>query len=89
MSYTNYRDQVSALEKLHAKHVLPGFADRSAEEKEIETATVDITRVCVLDPLLPLVRAVNTCSRESGISTVSHSDTAHRLGPGPYISAFK
>jgi len=36
--------KISALEKLHAKHVLPGFADRSAEEKEIETATVDITR---------------------------------------------
>lgn len=37
---------VTALEKLHAKHALPGFSDRSAEEKEIESATTDITRVC-------------------------------------------
>jgi len=37
---------VTALEKLHAKHALPGFTDRSAEEKEIEAATTDITKVC-------------------------------------------
>lgn len=36
---------VAALEKLHAKHVLPGFTDRSAEEREIEAVTSDITRV--------------------------------------------
>ncbi|KAG9316355.1 t-SNARE [Chiua virens] len=36
--------KIAPLEKLHAKHVLPGFADRSAEEKEIEAATIDITR---------------------------------------------
>jgi hypothetical protein len=36
---------VTALEKLHAKHALPGFTDRSAEEKEIEAATTDITKV--------------------------------------------
>lgn len=36
---------VAALDKLHAKHVLPGFADRSAEEREIEAATTDITKV--------------------------------------------
>lgn len=47
---TNHRDQVGALEKLHAKHVLPGFADRTAEEKEIEAATTDITRACVRVP---------------------------------------
>ncbi|KAG1737641.1 t-SNARE [Suillus lakei] len=33
-----------ALEKLHAKHVLPGFADRTAEEREIEAATTEITK---------------------------------------------
>jgi hypothetical protein len=38
---------VSALERLHAKHVLPGFSDRSHEEQEIEALTTDITRVCV------------------------------------------
>lgn len=36
---------VMALEKLHAKHVLPGFADRTLEEQEIEAATTDITKV--------------------------------------------
>ncbi|KAI9459083.1 t-SNARE [Russula earlei] len=36
--------KVAALDKLHAKHVLPGFADRSSEEREIEAATSDITK---------------------------------------------
>lgn len=36
---------VSTLDKLHAKHVLPGFTDRTAEEREIERQTADITRV--------------------------------------------
>ncbi|KAF8441506.1 t-SNARE [Boletus edulis BED1] len=41
---SNAQSKIGALEKLHAKHVLPGFADRTAEEKEIEAATTDITR---------------------------------------------
>ncbi|KAK7057175.1 syntaxin-like t-snare protein tlg2 [Favolaschia claudopus] len=36
--------KITALEKLHAKHVLPGFTDRSSEEREIEAATTDITK---------------------------------------------
>ncbi|KAI0633264.1 t-SNARE, partial [Trametes polyzona] len=36
--------KITALDKLHAKHVLPGFSDRSAEEREIEAATTDITK---------------------------------------------
>ncbi|KAK6908621.1 hypothetical protein I203_102624 [Kwoniella mangroviensis CBS 8507] len=36
--------KISTLDKLHAKHVLPGFTDRSAEEREIERQTADITR---------------------------------------------
>jgi hypothetical protein len=36
---------VTALDKLHAKHVLPGFSDRSLEEREIENITTTITRV--------------------------------------------
>ncbi|KAK8849831.1 hypothetical protein IAR55_005167 [Kwoniella newhampshirensis] len=36
--------KISTLDKLHAKHVLPGFTDRSAEEREIERQTTDITR---------------------------------------------
>ena len=39
------RNVVGTLDKLHAKHVLPGFSDRSAEEREIERQTSDITRV--------------------------------------------
>ncbi|KAL5485236.1 TLG2 [Sanghuangporus weigelae] len=38
------QQKISVLERLHAKHVLPGFADRSAEEREIEVVTTDITR---------------------------------------------
>ncbi|KAG8926918.1 hypothetical protein FRC01_008224 [Tulasnella sp. 417] len=38
------KTKIAQLDKLHAKHVLPGFADRSAEEREIETLTTDITR---------------------------------------------
>ncbi|KIP10855.1 hypothetical protein PHLGIDRAFT_64734 [Phlebiopsis gigantea 11061_1 CR5-6] len=38
------RVKMATLDRLHAKHVLPGFADRSAEEREIETATTDITK---------------------------------------------
>ncbi|EMD37931.1 hypothetical protein CERSUDRAFT_50582 [Gelatoporia subvermispora B] len=36
--------KITALDKLHAKHALPGFSDRSAEEREIEAATTDITK---------------------------------------------
>lgn len=32
------------LDKLHAKHVLPGFADRSQEERDIDALTSAITR---------------------------------------------
>lgn len=39
---------VAALDKLHAKHVLPGFTDRSQEEREIESATIEITKVSSL-----------------------------------------
>ncbi|KIR59465.1 syntaxin 16 [Cryptococcus bacillisporus CA1873] len=38
------RNKIAALDKLHTKHVLPGFTDRSSEEREIERQTIDITR---------------------------------------------
>ncbi|KAG8734519.1 hypothetical protein FRC11_000007 [Ceratobasidium sp. 423] len=38
------KNKILALDKLHAKHVLPGFKDRSAEEREIEQRTNEITR---------------------------------------------
>ncbi|KAF8735868.1 hypothetical protein AX14_001319 [Amanita brunnescens Koide BX004] len=37
--------KITALDRLHAKHVLPGFSDRSLEEHEIDALTTDITRV--------------------------------------------
>ena len=40
-----WREIVAHLDKLHAKHVLPGFKDRSAEERDINRATTDITKV--------------------------------------------
>ncbi|KAI0092960.1 t-SNARE [Irpex rosettiformis] len=41
---TGTRAKMHSLDKLHAKHALPGFADRSAEEREIETATTEVTK---------------------------------------------
>lgn len=35
---------MAQLDKLHSKHVLPGFADKTAEEREIAALTSDITR---------------------------------------------
>jgi syntaxin 16 len=43
-TFPNIIFQVTTLERLHAKHVLPGFADRTAEEREIEAVTTDITK---------------------------------------------
>lgn len=37
---------VAALDKLHARHVLPGFSDRSSQERDIAELTTDITRAC-------------------------------------------
>ncbi|KAF8798710.1 syntaxin-like t-SNARE protein TLG2 [Phlegmacium glaucopus] len=36
--------KIHTLDKLHAKHVLPGFSDRSQEERDIEALTTDITK---------------------------------------------
>jgi syntaxin 16 len=41
------------LDKLHARHVLPGFDDKSEEEGEIEKLTSEITQVgCLSSRLL-------------------------------------
>lgn len=44
VEFISFKSTVTTLDKLHAKHVLPGFADRSVEEREIEAATTDITK---------------------------------------------
>ncbi|CED83255.1 SNARE protein TLG2/Syntaxin 16 [Phaffia rhodozyma] len=36
--------KTSTLDKMHAKHCLPGFTDRSSEERDIENLTQSITR---------------------------------------------
>ena len=36
---------VVQLDKLTAKHVLPGFTDRTFEERQIEELTTEITQV--------------------------------------------
>ncbi|KZT26738.1 t-SNARE [Neolentinus lepideus HHB14362 ss-1] len=38
------KQKIAALDRLHAKHALPGFSDRTAEEREIEALTNEITR---------------------------------------------
>lgn len=38
------RPKLAHLDRLHAKHVLPGFVDRSGEEREIEKETTEITK---------------------------------------------
>ncbi|EPQ57539.1 t-SNARE [Gloeophyllum trabeum ATCC 11539] len=38
------KQKIATLDKLHAKHALPGFSDRTAEEREIESLTNEITR---------------------------------------------
>lgn len=42
------KPKMDRLDRLHAKHLMPGFADRSKEEMEIETVTVEITRVSMV-----------------------------------------
>jgi len=38
------KPKLNQLDKLHAKHVLPGFSDKTAEEREIAALTAEITR---------------------------------------------
>ncbi|SGZ32586.1 BQ5605_C040g11892 [Microbotryum silenes-dioicae] len=39
------KPKITQLDKLHAKHILPGFKDRSAEEREIDALATEITSV--------------------------------------------
>jgi len=49
---------VTQLEKLHSKHLLPGFKDRSAEEREIENLATSITTVRFPSFLPPMPRSI-------------------------------
>jgi len=41
----NITKMSTKLDKLHARHILPGFDDKSEEEGEIERLTTEITKV--------------------------------------------
>lgn len=56
------------MEKLHSKHALPGFTDRSAEEREIEAMTADITRVGCCAFMRPSFPELNTLCGWTGFS---------------------
>ncbi|KAJ8696873.1 t-SNARE affecting a late Golgi compartment protein 2, variant 2 [Pleurotus ostreatus] len=64
--------KITALEKLHAKHVLPGFTDRSLEEQEIESAATEITRD--FRKCQALIQRIGTLA----------ASTPHPFPPSPY-----
>jgi hypothetical protein len=84
---------VTALEKLHAKHALPGFTDRSAEEKEIEAATTDITKVCDFLSVLSSVHLLSyllfyvSCFG-TGFSAMSEINSENWLRAIPHLPTF-
>lgn len=41
---TALQPRISHLDRLHARHILPGFTDRTHEEREIERETIEITK---------------------------------------------
>lgn len=41
---SSIKPKMAQLDRLHAKHILPGFTDRSGEEREIERETREITK---------------------------------------------
>ena len=54
----NIAKMSAKLDKLHARHVLPGFDDKREEEGEIERLTFEITNVRSQDILLMLLKCV-------------------------------
>lgn len=70
--------KIANLDRLHAKHVLPGFSDRTSEEREIEKETRDITlqfRKCskliatLADHTKMLARSGRASAREIAMAT--------------------
>jgi len=54
----NIAKMSAKLDKLHARHVLPGFDDKREEEGEIERLTFEITNVRRQDILLMVLKCV-------------------------------
>ncbi|SCV73382.1 BQ2448_7308 [Microbotryum intermedium] len=66
------KPKISQLDKLHAKHILPGFKDRSAEEREIDALATEITsdfRSCQR-----LIRQIAEMSRALLQQRVTHAN---------------
>ncbi|KAG8962161.1 hypothetical protein FRC00_010212 [Tulasnella sp. 408] len=75
------KSKIAQLDKLHAKHALPGFADRSAEEREIETLTTDITRD--FRKCQALIQQISPGSSSSSSSGGAESHTFPPSSSGP------
>ncbi|KAG9046288.1 hypothetical protein FS837_004685 [Tulasnella sp. UAMH 9824] len=76
------KTKIAQLDKLHAKHALPGFADRSAEEREIETLTTDITRdFRKCQALIQQISPGSSSSSSSGGGAESHTFPPSSSGP--------
>lgn len=73
------KSKIAHLDKLHAKHALPGFADRSAEEREIETLTTDITRD--FRKCQALIQQISPGSSSSSSGGESHTFPPSTSGP--------
>ena len=70
---------VAHLDKLHAKHLLPGFKDRSAEEREIQALATSITSVRPLPrPRTPRPQANRTLPAPAGLPLVPGPHPPHR-----------
>jgi len=61
----NIAKMSAKLDKLHARHVLPGFDDKREEEGEIERLTFEITNVRSQDILFMVLKCV-WCSYGTG-----------------------
>jgi syntaxin 16 len=57
---------------LHAKHVLPGFSDKTAEEREIAALTSDITRE--LRKCQSIIAKISAQAKNMPLSTTTKED---------------
>lgn len=63
---------VAQLDKLHSKHILPSFGDKSAEEREIAALTAAITRD--LRKCQSIIAKIVHMARNLPLSTTSKED---------------
>lgn len=63
---------VASLDRLHSKHVLPGFSDKTAEEREIAALTSEITRE--LRKCQNIILKIANHAKNMPLSTTSKED---------------